>query len=294
MRLITHAIAKKLAENNGGSEASEAVATIVDTVAKDKNTAVNADTEGDVSGNRVPANDKELDTEVLQPKIYEVSESNQLAHILLFQKQKLLDGSVVGMQLVRPNHVVLLMPVSLADEVLALATEPSSGNGKSNPQVRNMKILHGTPNNTEVTMRERKRRREETCVTDSQISELTTATRVNARSICRKFIAINETLSHISRFRDTTNSCRKAKIDGGLCMPKQNSPLSHLIRPPNDAAPRLLHADYNDDDGGAGETSAWEPRELEPGDFAFLSSPSYSIYFRRVRHAEFRQNQSKK
>ncbi|KAL5513895.1 hypothetical protein ACEPAG_2656 [Sanghuangporus baumii] len=147
MGRITHAIAKKLAANNGDSEASEAVAAKVDTVANDKNTTVNADTEGDVSGNRVPTNDKDLDTEVLQPKIYEESESNQLAHILLFQNQESPDASVVRMQLVRPNHVVLrgpqlgkaaqaiehrlqmvleisvrsgLMPVSLANEVVAL------------------------------------------------------------------------------------------------------------------------------------------------------------------------------
>ncbi|OCB90268.1 hypothetical protein A7U60_g2558 [Sanghuangporus baumii] len=72
MGLIIRAMAKKLAANNSGSEVSKSVTedeglNVVDR----KNTAVNVDTERGVSGNRVSANEGDMEAnEVLNPKIH--------------------------------------------------------------------------------------------------------------------------------------------------------------------------------------------------------------------------------
>ncbi|KAL5513882.1 hypothetical protein ACEPAG_2643 [Sanghuangporus baumii] len=224
MGLITRAMAKKLAANNGGSEASGAVSTegrrsIID----EKDSAVNVDSERDVNEHCISANNRGTENnEVLNSKMHIDSESLATqASASTDPKSGIAARRSRGAKATRaakPRRAKQATKrkggSSREISTLVVSGKISPDHDPSATGVRDATHNDGTSKDTSVVAAGQKRRREETGDADTGRDNVSkrAETRRSRRNIQRATIV--EAPSVERNLRDSTNSSYEAKANG--------------------------------------------------------------------------------
>ncbi|OCB89849.1 hypothetical protein A7U60_g2960 [Sanghuangporus baumii] len=280
MGLITRAMAKKLAANNGGSEACGTVtAEVPRTITDAKDSTVNADMERDVNESCISANNTGAESnEVLNPKIYRESEpiatrtppstdpkSGTIGH----------DRGTKATRATKPRRVRQAIKrkdgssrgTSTPDVFGNMIAEIPPDHVPSGAEIRNATHNNGASQNTSVVAAGQKRSREETSEADSQtdrdiVSARTTPPR-RIRRNTRQGTFVDGAPSVARNLRDSTNSSPETKANDVLNLPASQYGAEHR----SDEIPIR-----NSVSGPAEVCSGQSPREKENVPAARLTS----------------------
>ncbi|KAL5480600.1 hypothetical protein ACEPAI_1871 [Sanghuangporus weigelae] len=230
MGLITRAMAKKLAANNGGSEASGAVtADVRRSVNDEKDSAVNVDSERDVNEHCISANNRSTESnEALNPKIHTESEPIATHASPSTDPESGIAGRRSrGAKATRATKPRRTTQATVRKGGSSRAVSTLVVSGKTSPDhdpsatVRDATHNNGTSEDTSVVTAGRKRRREETSDADSHTSRDNVSKRAETRRSRRNIqrTTIGEEPSVERNLRDSTNSSSEVKANDGLDLP---------------------------------------------------------------------------
>ncbi|KAL5501222.1 hypothetical protein ACEPAH_9609 [Sanghuangporus vaninii] len=223
MGLITRAMAKRLAANNGGSE----IAEVRRTVADGKDSAVNVDMERDVNESCISANDRGAESnEVLKSEIHRESESITPCEPPSADPKSGTNGRRRGTKATRATR----------PRRIRQPTKRKGGSSRetSAPDVSgnhvDAKNNNGTSEETSKVAIGRKRAREETSDADLQTSDVVskrTKTRRIHRNI-RRSTPVGEAPSVVRNLRDSTNANSEVEVNDVLNLPASQYGVEHI------------------------------------------------------------------